>query len=277
MFRIRIEYTIIACLAERKDISIQDLYACVNTKNTKVSLPNFYKIVGRMVDSQVLVKARGRLQIHSMYLHFIVSLADNIKKTYFSNRWYNDLENIKVWETQSFNASSLYDLDVIRMDILAQLMKKYPWEIWYYYNSHPYHMLSMTDKETANMEEIGHGLEKSYFLFGNKSFLDSYGWELYKMHGYSVNCSEKTSFPDEGYLANIIGDYIIECMLPKNLTQHYKIFFDSVSSMKDFNVQMFSHIVKMKENCSFKLIYSPEHAKKMKQKIKKHFSEDTGK
>lgn len=88
MFRICIEYTIIGCLAEEKDLTIQELYKRVGAKKIKVSLPNFYKIIARMVDSQILVKNNGKLQIHAMYLHFIVALAENVNKTYFSDNAY---------------------------------------------------------------------------------------------------------------------------------------------------------------------------------------------
>ncbi|MBP6910349.1 hypothetical protein KBC03_02015 [Patescibacteria group bacterium] len=272
MFSIRIEYAIIAALAEQKDITVQELYASVtNGKNLKVSLPNFYKIVGRMIDSQVLVKTKGRLHIHTMYLHFIVKLAENVQKTYFSNATHN-VETLQAGDQQTFSASSLYDLDVIWMDILTQLIKKYPDAEGFYYNSHPYHVLSITDKEKANMEEIGSGLKKSYFLFGNTTFLDQYGSTLYSMKGYTIKCSDDVPFPEEGYFINIIGDYIIECTLPQSVAQHYQIFFDTVNSLDTFNVQMFGHIIKMKDTCSIKVIHSPEHAKKMKQKIKKFFS-----
>lgn len=271
MFTIRIEYAIIAALAENKDLTVQELYSAVTTgKNLKVSLPNFYKIVGRMVDNQVLVKRKGKLQIHTMYLHFIVKLSDNIQKTYFSNATHS-IEELQAGDQRTFSAPSLYDLDVIRIDILTQLIKRFPHEEGFHYNSHPYHILSMTDKEKANMEEMARGLKKSYFLIGNSSFLDQYGSELYGMQLYTMKCVDDAPFPNQGYCINVVGDYIIECMMPQNITQHYEIFFDTVKSLDTFNVKMFGHIMKMKETCTLKVIHSPEHAKKMKQKIKKFF------
>ena len=265
-----IENTIVSCLAEMRDCTVQELFKCVSKKWLKVSLPNFYKIISRMVDNQVLVKTNGSLQIHTMYIHYIIWLATNLQKTYYSDNSYN-VWSLAQWEHKTFNASSLYDLDVIRMDILWQLIKAYPWEEAYYYNSHPYHILSMQEKEQANLAEIGKAMNTSYFLFGNNTFLDRYGSELLSMQGYTITCTDNASFPEEGYMINIIGDYMIECSLPSTITQHYKIFFDSVNSLEEFNAQMFSHIIKMKDSYTLKIIHSPEHAKKMKQKIRKHF------
>lgn len=91
------------------------------------------------------------------------------------------------------------------------------------------------------------------------------------MKGYTIACIENPPFPEEGFCMNIIGDFIIECTFPQTITEHYKIFFDTVRSFEDFNLEMFSHIIKMKETATLKLIHSPEHAKKMKAKIKKFF------
>lgn len=129
----------------------------------------------------------------------------------------------------------------------------------------------MAKKEKENLKDIGATFEKSYFLFGNNTFLDKYGSELLSMQGYKIACEDTHSFPEEGYCINIVGDYIIECTFPNTITEHYKIFFDTVKSFEDFNIEMFSHLIKMKETVTLKLIHSPEHAKKMKAKIKKFF------
>lgn len=92
------------------------------------------------------------------------------------------------------------------------------------------------------------------------------------MQLYDIRCVDDAPFPSEGYCINIVGDYIIECIFPQSITQHYKIFFDTVKSLDTFNIGMFNQIMKMKEQCSLKIIHSPEHAKKMKQKIKQYFT-----
>ncbi len=117
MFRIDIDHAVITCLAESKDLSMQELYARITEKNMKVSLPNFYKIIGRMIDHQILVKSKGKLQIHAMYLHYIIGLANSVQETYFSDTSYK-ISNLQSGEQQVFTAPSLYDLDVIWMDLL---------------------------------------------------------------------------------------------------------------------------------------------------------------
>lgn len=115
-----------------------------------------------------------------MYLHYIVDLANNIQETYFSDSQYQ-IGHLKQGEQQIFTAPSLYDLDIIWTDLLRKLVQSFVGKEGYYYNSHPYHILSMANKEKENLKDIGTTLEKSYFLFGNNTFLDHYGSELLSM------------------------------------------------------------------------------------------------
>ena len=60
-------------------------------------------------------------------------------------------------------------------------------------------------------------------------------------------------------------------MFPDTITQYFKVFFENVKESTSFNADMFSNMMKMKAACNLKLIYSPEHAEKMKEKIRRYF------
>ncbi len=64
------------------------------------------------------------------------------------------------------------------------------------------------------MEEIANAEEKSQMLIGNTTFLDRHGADQLSKHYFTTKCVNDTPFPQEGYSVDIIGDYIVECMLP---------------------------------------------------------------
>ncbi len=72
MFWEEAENLVISCLTEYKDISVQELYKYITKKNISISLPNFYKIISRMIERQMLVKVKGKLQLHAMYIHHLI-------------------------------------------------------------------------------------------------------------------------------------------------------------------------------------------------------------
>lgn len=270
MFLKDISTVVCTTLAEHKNLTIQNLFDKVKKHNIKISLPNFYKIIAKMIDEQIVVKKDNTLQLHWMWVHHTVMLADKIKLHYLQDDVIN-IEKLKPWQTQTFEAPSLYELDLIWTDMLWELYAKYTGQEAYYYNSHAYHILWMPEKEKWNLEELWKKMAKTYFLFWNKSFLDEYWAQLLAMQWYDIKCIEKTPFPEEWYCINIFGDYIVEVMFPETISQYFKMFFDTVKSAEEFNTELFANIIKMKAPCSLKLIHSPEHAEKMIKKIKQFF------
>lgn len=119
------------------------------------------------------------------------------------------------------------------------------------------------------MEDLASSKEKSQILIGNISFLDKYGASLLSPQKFTAQCKENNLFPEEGYCVDIIGDYIIECTLPRHISEHFNLFFTTIMGVEGYKKDLFCQVLKMKASCSLKLIYSPEHAQKMRLKIKK--------
>lgn len=113
----------------------------------------------------------------------------------------------------------------------------------------------------------------SYYLIGNNTFLDRYASQQLSADKCQTVCADKEiPFPEQGYTVDIIGEYIVECMLPKNISEHFRLFFDTIVGIEGYKPELFCQVLKMKAPCSVKLIHSPEHAEKMKMKIQREFS-----
>lgn len=167
-------------LSDHKHLTIQKLYDQATQRGLGISLPNFYKIIAKLIDEQVVVKKDGTLQLHGMRVQHTVMLADKIKTNYLHDDAIN-IDKIKPGQNKIFEATSLYELDIIRTDIFGELYAKNTGQEAYYYNSHPYHILGMPDKEKTNLEELGKKMAKTYFVFGNTTFLDQYGADMLRM------------------------------------------------------------------------------------------------
>gem|GEM_PF-4090672 len=161
---------------------------------------------------------------------------------------------------------------MIRTDILGQLVKMYNSIPTYHYMSHPYHLLSTPLKEQTNLEDLATKGHQSLLLIGNNTFLDRYASQQLSAELYQTKCITDPAFPEEGYTVDIIGDYIVECMFPKSITDHFALFFQTILGIEGYKKELFCQVLKMKAPCMLKVIHSPEHAKKMKMKIERHFA-----
>lgn len=261
--------SIIAHLASNKDYTVQTLHTAI-TKKEAISLPNFYKIIDHMVQYQMLTKDKGKLTLHATRILGLIDLTENIKQNYFAETPVT--MELKEGEQKIFHASSLWDLDNIRANLLSVAGLQYEkHEPYYFYNSHTYHILGMQETESANFSSFGKQKQKVYFLNGNETPLDIYGAELLRMQWTDVVCNQKTKFLKDGYCLNVVGDYIIEVMFPPMITNYFKAFFDNTQDIKTFNPELFQHIFTMKAECKLTIRHNKKDAEMFKKEIKKFF------
>ena len=144
-------------------------------------------------------------------------------------------------------------------------------ESTYVYQARPYYALGMNKTEMSFFKEANK-LTDVYFLTGNTNFLDTYGTDLYKKIGIRSLATPDVPFLKEGYCVTVIGDYVFEVLYPKDISDYFKIFFDTIQDIKKFNPELFHRIFVMKADCKLTLRRDPLQAKHIKQTFIKLFS-----
>ena len=76
--------TIVTKLTQHKGATTQDLYTYVSAEST-ISLPSFYRVIGKLLDEQIVIKENGKLFLHSRWILGLLDLADGLKQVYFSD------------------------------------------------------------------------------------------------------------------------------------------------------------------------------------------------
>ncbi len=74
--------TIIEILTSEKNLPTQNLYKKIVQKSPPISLPNFYKIVSRLVSDQILIKENGQISIHRRWILGISELAEKLRESH---------------------------------------------------------------------------------------------------------------------------------------------------------------------------------------------------
>lgn len=262
---------IIHKLIEHKWSTLQELHKYVN-KEYQISLPNFYKIIGRLIDEQIIIKENGKLFLHNRRIIGFLDIADNLKKTYLTESW--SIAQLQEGQAMYHEASSIETLDGVRGDRMLQVNRVYgKHESTYVYQARPYYALGMNKTEMAFFKEANK-LADVYFLTGNTNFLDKYGASLYTEIGVKSLATNNVPFLKDGYCVTVIGDYVFEVLYPKEISDYFKIFFDSIKEIKDFNPELFHRIFEMKANCKLTLRRDINQAKNIKKAFQKEFDKN---
>lgn len=260
--------TIIHKLIEYKWSSLQELHQQVN-KEYQISLPNFYKIIGKLINEQIIIKEQGKLFLHQRRIIGFLDIADHLKKTYLTE-WRN-IAQLQEGQIMYHEASSIEALDGVRGDRMLQVNKMYgKQESTYVYQAHPYYALWMNKTEMAFFKEANK-VADVYFLTGNTNFLDTYGASLYTAIGIKSQATTTIPFIKNGYCVTVIGEYIFEVLYPQEISDYFKIFFDTIKDIKDFNADLFHRIFAMKADCKLTLRRDALQAKNIIKIFEKAF------
>ncbi len=261
---------IIKVLAIQPGLSARQIWEQIDKKYRVVtSLANVYKLTAEMLDKQVVVKIGGVFSLHTTWMMELKQLSTNIQKVYEHPEAFNI--SLCDGEQQKFHAPTLMSLDPIRNDIFSSLVLLCPKQDWYYYKSHPYHILGVPQTEKSFLDSMAKYIPTTYYLIGNDNFLDKYGASFITMNGYNVCTATNTPFLEKGYCVSILGDYILEIVFPEIVTEYFAIFFSTVKSEQNFNSAMYQKLFTIKDKFTLRLTRSQKDAIKMKQKIKKFF------
>ncbi len=260
---------IIHKLIDHKWASIQELHIYI-TREYQISLPNFYKVIWKLVDDQIIIKENGKLFLHNRRVLGFLDLADELKKTYLSET--SNITLLLEWQSMYHEATSIESLDWVRGDWMLAVNRIYgKEESTYVYQAHPYYTLWMNKTEMAFFSQANK-LADVYFLSWNIGFLDTYWTNLYTKIWIKAKNSDKLPFLKDGYCVTMVGDFIFEVLYPKEISDYFKIFFDSIKDIKDFNPDLFHRIFEMKANCKLTVRRDNNQAKNIKNIFNKEFN-----
>jgi len=237
---------LIQTLITNKWSTIQELHTYTIQK-IAISLPNFYKLVNKLIKYQVLIKENGKVYLHNRRVLGIIDLADNLKQTYIQKD--SSLATLLEWQTLYHEATSIESLDGVWWDRMLQVNTLYgKQEASYVYQARPYYALGMHDTEIAFFKE-SKKLAEVYFLSGNTKFLDLYWTWCYTTIWVKALANDSLPFMKQWYCVTVVGAYVFEVLYPKELSDYFDIFFESITSLDTFNPSLFHRIFTMKANC----------------------------
>lgn len=263
--------SLIRVFLESGKLSIQDLHRQIN-KEYPISLPNIYKIVAKLLDDQIFVKEWKKIFLHKRWVLDFCEMANKMQEKL---QQFLPISNVDIeeWKIVTYKANSIKDIDGIWADVFLMIQKSHqnP-EPMYIYHSHPYYALGMKETEMSfflQAQNISHDV---YLLFSDTCFLDKYWSDLYKQAWMrNVTISDKHAFLKDWYCIAIVWDYLFEFLYPQSISEYFKVFFESVHNIKQFNEELFKRIFEMKWNCKITLRCSSKDANQFKKQILKFF------
>jgi hypothetical protein len=259
--------TIIGACLDYPEMTIADLHTIIN-QTQKLSLAQLYKVVADLVDKQLLVKSHKKLSLHPLRVTDMGIIYHRAQQAIGQT---TTVINLQPGQNHIRYADTFKSLDNVWNIASHYAMSHSQGAQPYFYNSHTYHIFGMREMELAARQSFSHhGKRPVQFVVGNTTRLDQYGAEIYRQNGCAHVICTQTSFPPQGYFLNIYGDYVIECVLPIALTNYFEVYFQTVTSLADFPVELFEQLFEFKTQLRVKLSYDPVLAETYRSQIQQY-------
>ena len=256
---------IVELVAVRPGMTIGELAAQLQKNmKIKISLAHVYRIVTRMLDTQVLIKVHGTLSLNLMWVSYIEFVASRAKRII----QHTDDFPLKQGEKRTYDAKSLFDVEAIWNHILVSLYRETKEMKLHKYYSHAWWQLGRSAEEITFYKQLKqHGID-CHWLFGSDTFLDRVGAKRVN-EVFRAITTNRPPFPKNGYNLSIYGDTIIECILPEKIDKHFQFFFDHVKTMKQFDDELFIDIFSMRASYKVTVWRNAKQAQILRQNIMK--------
>ncbi len=256
---------IIEVLIKEKSLNIQDIHKKIEEK-ILVSLPNFYKIIAKLIADQILIKENKKISIHKRWILAISNLSERMNGI---SAYYIDGEIIKLKDGKflEYFWGSILEIDSLWWSLMMMVNNYYGKNIdTFVYQAHPYYMLWTKETEIGFFEQEMK-LSTIHFLIWNTSVLDMYGIKFYENIGLKIQATENVPFPREGYCITIIGDYIFEFIYPENSIQYFWLLFDTTTSLELYNPELFRRIFEIRVRCKLTVRRNKRYADEVRTKF----------
>jgi hypothetical protein len=231
-----------------------------------------YAALRVLKQNEQIITYKGLASLNITWLNQMINYFDFAKHSYVkgeNNGSFIDLEDrekIKYYFQNSIKADIFWTHAYY---LLMEQMKDD--EPIFLYNPHEWFLLARNENER---EVIKTTIEKGHpFLLtaGGNTFLDKYVRRYYDNELDQYYCMEEPPFEENNYYLNVIGDFLIEVWLDKDVAMKVEKFYQTI---KTWNINIPLDLRKiLNTKGRMRIVISRNHkkAEKIKKSFKKYF------
>ena len=233
-----------------------------------------YRIIKEMLAARMITKAQGKLRVEMRW----ISQVQKIIGTAFSKIHIPDDDEItrllpEQGKSSSFMGKSIRDHAVVWDQLTYHLIQNAQDKRIWVYESHPYWDLSptlLTQEYNSICKQLGGEFRTVY---GNDTFLDTIGLEDSGASENVICVHEAPYFSKEGYVVQVIENYVFELTMPLEIDMHFRIFFENVQKASDFREELYRHVFNLPIECGIEIHHDPARAQEVKNELNKLLEE----
>lgn len=228
------------------------------------SRQHFYKVLADMRTYQLVSKVKSGYVVEMRWIAALQNYCQGAMTNLSNMKWQTSDFPLEEGQRKEYFAKNLSALDPIWDNITLSLFRLTGEEEELSYTPHLYWRLN-TRYSFQEFERLCSIFKlQSYELVGSSSPLDVYAKSLITSDTIdrTVTLCSDSPFTSEGFTFQVIGDYLIEFVMPPSLRIHFDNLFATVESVKELNQDYYNSIFTIEEMCKLTVSRNPAKAAK---------------
>ncbi len=255
-----VEDIIIRLLSKGKTTPLE-LHKAIVADGEKVTVQAVYKALRYLIKDSVVVKSGKNLEISQEWINTLGSTF-NTQTT---------LPQLADGESAVYDYKLLTNLDGYWKHLMSALDDKFgdypvflysPYHIWY-------HISDRTQSEADYWNSFAEKKHQAFFVIGNDTALDQNFKKRFQSDYLQIDTWHKSTLKETSYLT-IIGDYVVDTILSKKITEAIKSYYISSLPPEQASIEL-NKVLSAPSKSKIKIERNAKKAKLLRRKLSKNF------
>lgn len=243
-------------------------------EHNKMTVQAIYVVLRKLKKEGVIVYKHRVISLSTVWIEKQVALFQYMKFVYLDSLEAKEFSfgELGVGDKISYDFHNPVLLDQMWGHLFIILTKKLAQQMpVMIYNSHFWFPIVRLESERTIFESLEKNGHKAYFSSSSKSDLDRLTIKNFlSNNNHSFSLSVDYGFESNFYI-NVLGDYLIEVFLDKNVSKKLEEFFAKNVSLTNDKVEVLRDMVTAKGKNRLVVSHNPKKAKKLRARLARSF------
>ena len=259
-------------ILQKGALPIVELIKSIKEKRPKTTKQGVYLMIRKLKKQEIVVVNNKNISLSSVWLkaleEFTVQAQYNTKNI---TSYGNDFLNLNQGEKLQYFFKNPILTDAFWSHVFLTLVEESdPKNPVLIYNPHEWFLLVRNKNETDLFERIAERGQKLAVLSAYNTDLDRSVRQYFNgLEEYDI--SPAPLFEKDNYYINVIGNFVIEAWLDKNIMAEVNNFYQTTSVFTDSEKEKLEKILMQKGRNKFTITHNKRKADSIRAKFKKYF------
>lgn len=270
-----LEQILLRLLAEEPHLSAERLRVVASQGKNTYSPAAVYKVLSRLLSSGVVVKSGSQYSLSLAWVFELLTFADNISKTYFSDEYVGTLLP-STGKRIAWKFTNLTRCNEFWNQLLLALLKGVRGEDVFSWVPYPWFVLLQDDRESRLHQAFKMSGRTFYTSFGSSGALEPIVKKLYNHKNQIISFAKGPLHELKNSYIDVVGDYVLTVTLAPDSARSINGLFSELRTRHAVNLG--KHLAVLSERCKVTVTIecNQKKAAKLRQPLQVFFGLDQG-